>query len=175
MGNRINGLILRSLIFTFLIPETVVGGIPTLLFYFIRIHVIVRGFQSIGLIFLVQGFAFYLISVISFIRQGKGTPMIYFMEKTEKIFGKEPITLVDTVFYKFSRNPMYLGVIVMIFGLGILLESISIIVWSLLSFLIFHIAVVKLEEPHLREKHGEIYADFCKKVPRWLGIRRFKN
>ena len=92
----------------------------------------------------------------------------------EKIFGKEPEYLVTSVLYRFSRNPMYLGVIILIFGIGIILESISIVSWFILLWLGFHIVVVKFEEPHLREKFGQSYVNYCKKTPRWMGFPRFK-
>ncbi len=121
------------------------------------------------------GFVFYLLSVISFITQGRGTPMIYFMKRTEKIFGREPIELVNTILYRFSRNPMYLGVIFLTFGIGISLESISIIVWAIIAFIGFHVVVLKLEEPHLREKFGQPYMKYCEITPRWIGLRNFKT
>ncbi len=101
--------------------------------------------------------------------------MIFFMKKTEKIFGKEPDNIVDTLFYRFSRNPMYLGVVTLIFGLGILLESLSVILWAFISFIIFHFVVLTLEEPHLREKFGVQYELYCKKTPRWIGILHFRK
>ena len=168
-------MIHKSIIFTFFIPGTVVGGIPVLLYYFLRIYLRLDGFRYIGIIFINIGAIFYLCSVASFIIQGRGTPMIYFMEKTDKLFGKEPIALVTSTLYKFSRNPMYLGVIVATFGIGNLLESQYILIWSLLSFIIFHFVIIKLEEPHLREKFGMVYVQYCKNTPRWIGFRKIKR
>ena len=90
-----------------------------------------------GIPFLIIGLVFYLLSVYSFIVKGGGTPMIFFMEKTEKIFGKEPSFLVNSFLYKFCRNPMYLGVVITILAVGILVESISILIWMILVFVIF--------------------------------------
>ncbi|TFG20012.1 MAG: isoprenylcysteine carboxylmethyltransferase family protein [Promethearchaeota archaeon] len=168
-------LVIKSIIFTFFIPGTVVGGIPSVLFFFFRIYINFRWFRYIGLILISIGFAFYLLSVIAFINQGKGTPMIYFMERVEIIFGREPKEFVNTILYRFSRNPMYMGVIVLTFGIGIFLESISVIVWAIIAFIGFHIVVLKLEEPHLREKYGFLYEKYCESTPRWIGFRNFKT
>ena len=165
--------VFKSVIFTLFVPGTVVGVIPTLLYFFLQLTIILAGFRFIGILFLVTGGLFYLFSVFSFLKQGKGTPMIFFMEKTHKIFGKEPIKLVNSILYKFSRNPIYLGVIIFIFGLGLFLESGSILTWSIIALVIFHLVIVKLEEPHLREKYGAIYREYCKETPRWIGMRRF--
>lgn len=172
MAESLSCLIFRSFIFTFFIPGTVVGGIPALLYFFLRGRIIIGSFRYIGVIFVCIGTLFYLLSVISFINQGSGTPMIYFMKKTEKIFGKEPKKLVSSMIYKFSRNPMYFGVVLTTFGVGILLESISVITWAILSFIIFHFVIIKLEEPHLREKYREFYIHYCNKTPRWILIKR---
>ena len=39
-------------------------------------------------------------------------------------------------------------------------------VWG--AWLFFHLTVVLLEEPHLRELHGASYDEYCRRVPRWL-------
>ncbi len=45
-------------------------------------------------------------------------------------------------------------------------------IYGLAAWLLVHLGVVRVEEPHLRAKHGQSYQDYCRRVPRWLGIPR---
>ncbi|MBD3351833.1 MAG: hypothetical protein GF364_10140 [Candidatus Lokiarchaeota archaeon] len=161
-------LVLKSMIFTFLIPGTVIAIIPIIIYMFMNISIEIHIFRYIGIPFLILGVSFYVSSVYIFITQGGGTPMIYLAEKTERLFGKEPKTLVISKIYKRSRNPMYFGVILMIFGEGLLVESFSILIWGILTFIAFHITIIKKEEPHLEQKYGDSYRKYRERVPRWF-------
>ncbi|MGI8724247.1 MAG: methyltransferase family protein [Methyloceanibacter sp.] len=76
--------------------------------------------------------------------------------------------LVTTGLYARSRNPIYVGLILVYVGLSIALTS----VWALLLLvpvlLILQQGVVLREEAYLERKFGEAYAAYKARVPRWL-------
>ena len=55
-----------------------------------------------------------------------------------------------------------------IFGQAILFASLRIAAYGSVVFACFHIAVVFLEEPHLRRTLGLPYVKYCQQVRRWL-------
>lgn len=70
--------------------------------------------------------------------------------------------------YAFSRNPMYLGMVLVLLGLSIFLKS-PIFLFSTLIFIItLHFGVVKREERYLLQMYPDIYAAYMKNVRRWL-------
>jgi protein-S-isoprenylcysteine O-methyltransferase Ste14 len=78
------------------------------------------------------------------------------------------LKLVTSGPYRFTRNPMYLG---MIIGLGGLVLAASldfgVLVW-VLFVLVLHFGVVLREEQYLTRKFGAPYAEFLSKTRRWL-------
>jgi protein-S-isoprenylcysteine O-methyltransferase Ste14 len=79
-----------------------------------------------------------------------------------------PSTLVIEGPYKFSRNPIYLSVIIMLIGLAILAGSLSILIIAIVFFIIFWKLFVSWEEKKLEEVFGEEYLEYKKRVRRWL-------
>jgi protein-S-isoprenylcysteine O-methyltransferase Ste14 len=80
-----------------------------------------------------------------------------------------PTTLVTAGPYSWTRNPMIIGVFLILGGVAVLLGS-----WTLLGYLVlFSIAktiyIAKHEEPVLRAQHGRAYEEYLARVPRrWL-------
>ncbi len=79
-----------------------------------------------------------------------------------------PRVLVGKGLYRFTRNPMYVGVSSMIAGQAVYYGSSSILVHLLAVALAFHAFVRCYEEPTLRRLFGEPYDDYCRRMPRWL-------
>ncbi len=80
--------------------------------------------------------------------------------------------LVTTGPYKYTRNPQYLGDIIVLIGAILLVNSFYVLVTSILGIIIFGLLPFA-EEPWLREKYGEDYIKYCNRVPRFIGrIRR---
>jgi len=76
--------------------------------------------------------------------------------------------------YRFTRNPQYVGFI-LIYA-GIVLAAYS--TWALVTgaFLVFAFLILPFsEEPWLRQQYGEEYVEYCKMVPRFVGIRSFRR
>ena len=76
--------------------------------------------------------------------------------------------LVMSGLYKISRNPMYLGLLTILFGFAIYLGNLtSFLVLPAFYFVITEMQI-KPEERMLEEKFGEQYLDYKSKVRRWL-------
>jgi protein-S-isoprenylcysteine O-methyltransferase Ste14 len=72
--------------------------------------------------------------------------------------------------YAYSRNPMILGILLILCGEGILFQSLTILAWMVAFFVIYHIQLLYREEPFLRKKFGKPYLSYCQAVNRWLPI-----
>ena len=70
--------------------------------------------------------------------------------------------------YKFSRNPIYLALALLVIGFGFLVNSIFIIIAAIISFLIVHFAILRREEMILEKKYGEDYLEYKKSVRCWF-------
>ncbi len=77
-------------------------------------------------------------------------------------------TLIDTGLYRFSRNPMYLGMALTSFGITIVFESIAAAVLVALAVVAIDRIVIAREERYLSRRFGEDYAAYRAKVKRWL-------
>lgn len=77
-------------------------------------------------------------------------------------------TLVVEGLYRISRNPMYLGMLLILIGWGIWLGQPLNIVPILLFIWVINEAQIKPEERALREIFGEEYDSYCAKVRRWI-------
>ena len=70
--------------------------------------------------------------------------------------------------YRFMRNPMYVGVLSILFGEVLLFQSALLFAYTALVLLAFHLFVAFYEEPTLGRKFGESYVRYRSSVPRWL-------
>ncbi|HTY18221.1 MAG TPA: isoprenylcysteine carboxylmethyltransferase family protein [Myxococcota bacterium] len=147
---------LRTLIFTVVVPATVTVYVPR--------WILSRaaapgpaGWRWIALLPMAAGVAIYLRCAFDFGR-ARGTPAPI----------DPPKDLVAVGLYRYTRNPMYVGVASIVWGEALLFAS-----WGLAGFaaavcIVFHAFVVLYEEPSLRGRFGEAYARYCSAVPRWL-------
>lgn len=75
--------------------------------------------------------------------------------------------LVQQGLYRFSRNPIFLGMQVMLLGLLLVLPNAVMLTICVLGIVLIHIQV-RLEEAHLTQLHGEAYRAYQERVRRWL-------
>ena len=152
-------LALRALLFLILLPGTVAGYIP---FRIVRtaggassIGVSVASIASVCLIAL--GLWVLLRCVWDFFSIGRGTlaPL------------DPPKRLVVTGLYKFTRNPMYNGVLAVLLGEAWLFRSTTLLQYAAVMFVLFNLVVLVYEEPALQSQFGESYRAYRRKVPRW--------
>jgi protein-S-isoprenylcysteine O-methyltransferase Ste14 len=77
-------------------------------------------------------------------------------------------TIVASGPYRFTRNPIYLGMMLSLIGLAIAFDS----VWSLVAlavfFLVIRYGVIAREEAYLERKFGDVYRNYRAHVRRWL-------
>ena len=77
-------------------------------------------------------------------------------------------SIVDTGPYRFTRNPIYLGMMLGLVGLAIAFDSLWLLVMLVPFFLVIRYGVVAREEAYLERKFGEIYRRYRARVRRWL-------
>jgi len=125
------------------------------------------GLWNIGWVLVTIGAAIYGLCLVNFLLSG-GTPAIFFTRPARFLLGEEPARVVQGGLYRFSRNPMYIGVVTAIFGQALVFGSIDIALYGAAVWLFFHLAVVFIEEPHLRKELGAAYDEYCRRIPRWF-------
>jgi protein-S-isoprenylcysteine O-methyltransferase Ste14 len=76
--------------------------------------------------------------------------------------------LVVSGFYRFVRNPMYVGVLIALAGEAVLFERRGLILYLAIVWLATHLFVCLYEEPTLTRRYGDEYLRFKQNVPRWL-------
>ena len=105
------------------------------------------------------GVAIYLCTAFwGFAFIGRGTPAP--IAPTKK--------LVVRGLHRFVRNPMYIGVALILGGQAWLFHSIHLAIYLLIFVLIVHAFVLFYEEPALRRQFGGEYEDYKHRVPRWI-------
>jgi protein-S-isoprenylcysteine O-methyltransferase Ste14 len=149
-------LLLKNLAFTVIIPGTVGVYVP-LLIAETRPHA-TGAAGAIALVLLVFGSSIYAWCVWDFATFGRGTPAPI----------DAPQRLVVRGLYRYSRNPMYVGVLSVILGWAALFQSSVLAVYALIVVLCFHLFIVPYEEPHLRRQFGKEYDDYRARTGRWL-------
>ena len=114
--------------------------------------------KYLGIVLIILGglFWFYCINLFFFI--GKGTPVPI----------NPPKKIIVNGLYKFSRNPMYVSTLVILFGYLLVFGRILLLIYLFLDFLFLNLFIVLYEEPTLKRKFGKDYFNYCNKVPRWL-------
>ncbi|WP_423602249.1 methyltransferase family protein [Sphingomonas sp. MS122] len=70
--------------------------------------------------------------------------------------------------YRFTRNPMYLGMTLIYCAIGVAADA-PVVFWMLIPLAVtIHYGVVLREERYMAGKFGEPYIDYANRVPRWL-------
>jgi protein-S-isoprenylcysteine O-methyltransferase Ste14 len=70
--------------------------------------------------------------------------------------------------YRFTRNPMYVGLVAMLIGLALMLESLSPLLVVAAFAWIIATRFIAVEERMLDERFGTAYAEYRARVRRWL-------
>ena len=145
---------------SFILPITVLIVVPLLIES--RFQIDWDFFSVIGILIGLIGLSIFILTVKMFIEIGKGTLAPW--SPTRK--------LITVSLYGYMRNPMITAVWTMLLAESLIFHSLPIFVWAILFFAINHFYFVASEEPGLRKRFGDEYAEYQKNVPRWLP--RFK-
>ena len=146
-------------IFTVLVPGTVTVFLP----YYI-LDRSVPEIEALGLLQLVAsavlviGAGIYFRCLWDFVIVGRGLPAPV----------DHPKKLVVRGLYRYVRNPMYVGVLLVLIGEVLLLRSIVLIWYALAWLAIVHVNILVYEERYLQFRFGESYTEYRKKVRRWI-------
>jgi protein-S-isoprenylcysteine O-methyltransferase Ste14 len=154
-------LFLRALLAFLVLPGMVTGLIPAL---------IVAGDPRrghgplIAVVPLLFGMIVLLWCVRDFYMSGKGTLAPW----------DPPKRLVTVGLYQFTRNPMYVGVMLITSGWSGLAASPRLLVYTVFIAIVFHLRVVLYEEVQLKLHFPEEWKRYSATVPRWLPRLRCK-
>jgi len=83
-----------------------------------------------------------------------------------------PRHLVNVGLYRVSRNPMYVGVLLILCGWTLAFRSRSLLIYSIAVAILFHLRVLLYEEPWLARTFPDDWPLYNSRVPRWLVGRR---
>ncbi|MBC7898227.1 MAG: isoprenylcysteine carboxylmethyltransferase family protein [Cytophagaceae bacterium] len=146
-----NLLLLRAVLAFLALPGVVAVAIPWMMG---------RGavFRSVGFAVLVPGLVLLLWCVRDFYVAGRGTLAPW----------SPPVNLVRVGLYRFSRNPMYVGVLTMLMGWSLGFNARGHWLYAAAIAIAFHLRVVFYEEPWLARTHGDAWRQYAARVPRWL-------
>lgn len=148
-------LLIKNLVFTLVAPGTVAVWAPLLL---------TRGRSPASPVMLAGGVVLWLVGgaiyawcVWDFATFGRGTPAPI----------DAPKRLVVRGLYRWTRNPMYLGVLTVLLGWVLAYGAASLLLYLMAFGACVQLFIVLYEEPHLRRVFGREYEDYCARVRRW--------
>ena len=147
--------IVKTAIFTILVPGTVTVSLPRAIGTDASAPTL---YSSIGFLPMVLGVAIYLWCAWDFATAGQGTPAPI----------DAPKRLVVRGLYRYVRNPMYVGVLTVLFSESIVFRSTRILTYAIVVFVFFNLMVILYEESALKRKFGASYEVYLKTVPRWI-------
>lgn len=132
--------------------------IPLLLHYLIPIRIVIPPpYSYLGAIVMLLGLGLMLWAARVFRKAGTG----FQLERGGSV-------LVTTGPFRFSRNPMYLGILIWLIGFAVLLGSLIVFVVPLIVFLLAQFLLIPIEEKRMEQIFGEEYSGYRRRVRRWL-------
>jgi len=160
LGYMVGGLLVLVIMPGILLSLTLLANL------FFRIELLqndlLRGFL-VGFL-LVAGFAFGISSIVYQNIVGKGGPL----EVSDIEISPKTQNLVTSGPYKFSRNPMLFGTLLVYLALALIINSLTTVFLVLLLLRFMLTMVVKKEEERLRKDFGESYIQYCRRTPRFF-------
>lgn len=149
----------RALLAFLALPGVVALAVPV----WIVLHGQAIVVHPVGVVPLLGGFAALLWCVRDFYVSGKGTLAPW----------HPPEKLVVVGLYRYSRNPMYVAVTLMLSGWALTYASMNLLVYAAFVLLAFHLRIVLGEEPWLARRYGSDWDLYKSRVPRWLWRREY--
>ena len=149
-----NGLFARAVFAFLVLPGVVAFLVPMLL---LRPDLMEQS-NRWGLVPFVIGVVLLLACVREFYVAGRGTLAPW----------APPRSLVETGPYRWSRNPMYVGVLLILSGWAISFRSWPLALYAVAVLVAFHLRTVRHEEPWLARTFGDRWMQYRTRVSRWL-------
>jgi len=119
-----------------------------------------------GAVIFFAGLSLQLYTTYLFKRFGKGTLAPW--QPTQKLVIMGP--------YRYCRNPMITGVLMILAGEALYLNTLPILIWACMFFITNTVFFIFKEEPDMLRRFGEPYAQYKKQVPRWIpNIKPYKG
>jgi protein-S-isoprenylcysteine O-methyltransferase Ste14 len=112
---------------------------------------------AIGVLLIVAGLVPIVAARLHFIRTGQS--VMPWKPTPELIFAGP---------YRFTRNPMYVGLTVVQIGIGIAFDNLWISLLAAVTLAVIHVIAVRPEEAYLSAKFGEPYRNYLTRVRRYL-------
>jgi len=103
-----------------------------------------------GLLIYLCGMIFATVAVLNFATSAKNKP-------------------VTNGLYRVSRNPMYVGLLLMQIGLGVVCASWLYLLLTAVLMILLN-AVLAFEERYCLDRYGDAYREYMNRTPRWIGI-----
>ncbi len=154
-------LLLRNLFFTILQPGVAAGLVPFLILRWQgrplipeTIGVTEAGALLIGAV----GFVIVIACILRFAYEGKGT--LSPLDPTRR--------LVVSGLYRYSRNPMYIGLMMILIAEAVFWRSLPLAFYAGLVFLGLNLFIILKEERRLRREFPDEYREYCDQVGRWF-------
>jgi len=160
-------LFLKNLTFSVLVPGSVGIWVPLLIATDRGVGLAppASPAQGAALIPVFAGVAIYLWCAWDFAAHGRGTPAPI----------DAPRVLVVRGLYRYVRNPMYVGVGLMILGWRLYTGVPALLLYGAMIMILFQLFVLAYEEPHLKHLFGDQYERYCGQVRRWIPGRPFSE
>ena len=114
--------------------------------------------QAAGVVLIGIGVALFVATLRRFAGEGEGTLAPW----------DPPRRLVVRGAYRYVRNPMISGVLMVLAGEALMLLSRSHLLWALVFFVVNALYIPLVEERMLARRFGERYIEYCRHVPRLL-------
>ncbi len=151
---------LGATLYTLLVPGALITVVPWLLVRDAAPALAARGgYQHLGWLPALVGVVMIVECTRLFVRRGRGTPAP----------SAPPTTLVASGLFAWTRNPMYVGVILVLLGEAMLLWSPSVLLCAGWTWMGMEAFLQWYEEPSLRARFGAAYDEYARTVPRWVG------
>jgi len=147
----------KSLLFFIAAPGMVAGLVPlTLLRTGLQVESGVFSWLAFPL--WIMGTGMLVWCFWDFAQKGRGTPAPI----------EPPKELVVSGLYRYVRNPMYVGVFLVLLGHFLWFGYWSLLIYACVFLIPVHLFVTCYEEPNLKMRFGPAYDKYLAEVPRWL-------
>ncbi len=154
------GLFAEAVLFSIVVPGAVTYWIPK---YGLGLWGEVdpaawRARHLFAMLLIAPGLGIYLTCLWEFAARGRGIPAPL----------DHPKQLVVTGLYRYARNPMYLGVLLVLLGEALFFRSTPFLLYAMVWLAFVHLNILLYEEPNLTRTFGDAYRHYQASVRRWI-------